>query len=125
MIPDIVATKEEPTEPREPTRYPSSENSDQMLRDICYNKAHEIYGDNLPIIVKERLERELNSIISNGYAVMYIIAQKLVWKPKNVSKGMSNPSFTRGSPHSGQFLSGISHPARPAYVLTSFESKSQ
>lgn len=59
---------------------PVIENSDQMLRDICYNKAHEIYGDNLPIIVKERLERELNSIISNGYAVMYIIAQKLVWK---------------------------------------------
>ncbi len=55
-------------------------NSDQMLRDICYNKAHEIYGEDLPPIVQERLERELNSIISNGYAVMYIIAQKLVWK---------------------------------------------
>ncbi len=59
---------------------PVIENSDQMLRDICYNRAHEIYGDELPEIVRERLERELNSIISNGYAVMYIIAQKLVWK---------------------------------------------
>ena len=59
---------------------PVIENSDQMLRDICYNRAHEIYGENLPEIVQERLERELNSIISNGYAVMYIIAQKLVWK---------------------------------------------
>ena len=59
---------------------PVIENSDQMLRDICYNKAHKMYGNPLPEIVHARLERELNSIISNGYAVMYIIAQKLVWK---------------------------------------------
>ena len=54
--------------------------SDQILTDICYSKAHEMYGDPLPEIVEERLKRELNSIISNGFAVMYIIAQKLVWK---------------------------------------------
>ena len=54
--------------------------SDKTLRTICYNRAHEIYGEELPPIVTERLERELNSIISNGFAVMYIIAQKLVWK---------------------------------------------
>ena len=54
--------------------------SDATLRNICYNRAHELYGENLPEIVVERLERELNSIISNGFAVMYIIAQKLVWK---------------------------------------------
>ena len=59
---------------------PVIENSDQTLRDICYNTAHSMYGEDLPEIVVERLERELNSIISNGYAVMYIIAQKLVWK---------------------------------------------
>ena len=59
---------------------PVIENSDQDLRDICYNKAHEIYGEPLPPIVEERLKKELTSIISNGYAVMYIIAQKLVWK---------------------------------------------
>lgn len=59
---------------------PVIENSDQTLRDICYDTAHSMYGENLPDIVVERLERELNSIISNGYAVMYIIAQKLVWK---------------------------------------------
>ena len=59
---------------------PVIENSDQELRDICYRKAHEMYGEDLPVQVSERLEKELNSIISNGYAVMYIIAQKLVWK---------------------------------------------
>ena len=59
---------------------PVIEDSDKTLREICYNRAHEIYGETLPKIVQERLERELNSIISNGYAVMYIIAQKLVWK---------------------------------------------
>ena len=59
---------------------PVIQDSDKMLRDICYNKAHSMYGEDLPEIVTERLERELNSIISNGFAVMYIIAQKLVWK---------------------------------------------
>ncbi len=59
---------------------PVIENSDATLRKICYDRAHAIYGENLPKIVTDRLERELNSIISNGFAVMYIIAQKLVWK---------------------------------------------
>ncbi|MCI8502576.1 MAG: PolC-type DNA polymerase III [Dorea sp.] len=54
--------------------------SDKQLREICYRKAHSMYGEELPEIVTERLERELHSIISNGFAVMYIIAQKLVWK---------------------------------------------
>jgi len=55
-------------------------NSDEILTTICYNKAHEMYGPDLPEIVEKRLERELHSIITNGFAVMYIIAQKLVWK---------------------------------------------
>lgn len=59
---------------------PVIEDSDKTLRNICYNTAHSMYGEELPPIVVERLERELNSIISNGFAVMYIIAQKLVWK---------------------------------------------
>ena len=54
--------------------------SDKTLTDICYNRAHELYGEKLPQIVKDRLEKELHSIITNGFAVMYIIAQKLVWK---------------------------------------------
>lgn len=79
--PNRIADMCEKISPVRPDKCPPViENSDQMLRDICYNKAHEIYGEKLPTIVHERLERELNSIISNGYAVMYIIAQKLVWK---------------------------------------------
>ena len=79
--PNRIADMCEKISPVRPDKCPPViENSDQMLRDICYNKAHEIYGEELPPIVQERLERELNSIISNGYAVMYIIAQKLVWK---------------------------------------------
>ena len=54
--------------------------SDKTLTEICYNKAHELYGEELPAIVKDRLDKELHSIISNGFAVMYIMAQKLVWK---------------------------------------------
>ena len=57
---------------------PVIENSDQQLRDICYNTAHDWYGENLPVQVTSRLDKELNSIISNGYAVMYIIAERLV-----------------------------------------------
>ena len=79
--PNKIADMCETIAPVRPDKCPPViENSDQMLRDICYNKAHEIYGEELPRVVYERLERELNSIISNGYAVMYIIAQKLVWK---------------------------------------------
>lgn len=76
MIADMI----ERIEPVRPDKAPPIiENSDQTLTDICYTKAHEIYGPDLPPQVQERLDRELNSIISNGFAVMYIIAQKLVW----------------------------------------------
>ena len=76
-----IADMIEKISPIHPDKFPPViPNSDQDLRDICFKKAHEIYGEKLPGIVEERLEKELNSIISNGYAVMYIIAQKLVWK---------------------------------------------
>ena len=53
---------------------------EKMIEDIAYDRAHELYGEKLPEIVESRLKRELDSIISNGFSVMYIIAQKLVWK---------------------------------------------
>ncbi len=77
MIADMVET----ISPVRPDKCaPVIPDSDKTLTNICYTRAHEIYGPELPAVVEERLERELHSIISNGFAVMYIIAQKLVWK---------------------------------------------
>ena len=79
--PNKIADMIEKISPVRPDKCPPViDNSDQQLRDICYKKAHEMYGENLPDVVTDRLERELHSIITNGFAVMYIIAQKLVWK---------------------------------------------
>ena len=53
---------------------------EQTIKDIAYDKAHKLYGEELPEQVQTRLDKELDSIIKNGFSVMYIIAQKLVWK---------------------------------------------
>lgn len=77
MIADMIET----ISPVRPDKCPPViADSDKTLTKICYDRAHEIYGPTLPGVVEERLEKELNSIIKNGFAVMYIIAQKLVWK---------------------------------------------
>ena len=115
--PNIIADMIEKMSPIHPDKYPPViENSDQDLKDICYKKAHEIYGDPLPKIVEDRLARELHSIISNGYAVMYIIAQKLVWKSNSDgylvgSRGSVGSSFAAT-------MSGITevNPLPPHYV---------
>ncbi len=78
---NLIADMVETIAPVRPDKCPPIiPDSDKLLTDICYNKAHEMYGPNLPEIVEKRLEKELHSIITNGFAVMYIIAQKLVWK---------------------------------------------
>ncbi|MGO4937911.1 PolC-type DNA polymerase III [Fundicoccus sp. Sow4_H7] len=59
---------------------PIIEGSDEEIRKLSYDKAHEMYGEELPEIVEHRIEKELNSIISNGFSVIYLISQKLVHK---------------------------------------------
>lgn len=77
---NLIADMIEYIEPVRPDKAPPIiDKSDETLTKICYDKAHQVYGPDLPKVVVDRLERELNSIISNGFAVMYIIAQKLVW----------------------------------------------
>ncbi|MDD7408901.1 MAG: PolC-type DNA polymerase III [Anaerovoracaceae bacterium] len=59
---------------------PKIDGAEERLRTRCYEKAHSIYGDPLPELVEQRLDKELHSIIDNGYAVMYVAAEMLVQK---------------------------------------------
>ncbi|MEW9093900.1 MAG: PolC-type DNA polymerase III [Clostridiaceae bacterium] len=59
---------------------PKIEGAEEEIREMTLNKTHGIYGDDLPEVVQKRLDKELNSIINNGYAVLYLIAHKLVDK---------------------------------------------
>ncbi|PAV30035.1 PolC-type DNA polymerase III [Virgibacillus profundi] len=59
---------------------PTIEGAEQEMRDLCYNHAKAIYGEEVPQIVTDRLEKELASIIGHGFAVIYLISHKLVKK---------------------------------------------
>ena len=77
---------------------PTIENCEQDLIDMCHKKAHDIYGDSLPQIVEERMERELDCIVKYGFSVMYMIAHKLVKKSNEAgylvgSRGSVGSSF--------------------------------
>lgn len=76
-----IADMCEPISPISPEKCPPHiEGCEQQIEEIAMTKAKELYGDSLPEIVKQRLDKELQSIIKNGFSVMYIIAQRLVWK---------------------------------------------
>ena len=78
---NAIADMCDPITPISPLKcVPHIEGCEQEIRDIAENKAKELYGEDLPEIVQARLDKELDSIIKNGFSVMYIIAQKLVWK---------------------------------------------
>lgn len=84
--PNLIADMVEVIKPiPDETFPPKIDGADDDIRTMTLNMAHKIYGEVLPEIVQKRLDKELNSIISNGYAVLYLIAQKLVHK--SVSDG--------------------------------------
>lgn len=59
---------------------PKIDGANEEIKKMTFDKAHSIYGNPLPDIIQERLDKEINSIINNGYAVLYLIAHRLVKK---------------------------------------------
>jgi len=79
--PNKIADSIEEIKPMEKKLHPPKiEGAEERLREMTYQKAYELYGNPLPEIVEKRIEKELNSIIGHGYAVLYMIAHLIVKK---------------------------------------------
>lgn len=79
----IAGMVEEMTPVKTDLYTPKIEGSEEEIRKLSYDEAKRLYGDPLPEIVEKRIEKELNSIIGNGFSVIYLISQKLVHKSLN------------------------------------------